>query len=74
VCDILDQGIPDPDGPWQPVDILALGVSLGTAFGMHGVTELMCAEHRTHWVMSMLSALARMEKQAEIEEPEMEPK
>lgn len=62
LCDIEKKGLPDPDGPWQPADILAFGVALGVIFkDMHKVTECVCGPHRTHWVMSMLSAMARLE-------------
>lgn len=62
LCDIEDEGQPDLDGPWQPADILVLGVSLGAAFGVRGSTELVCDQHRLHWTMSMLKAKARLGK------------
>lgn len=40
-----------------PLESLALGVALGAAFpDMHSITELMCAKHRTPYVLAMARA------------------
>ncbi len=43
-------------GTLGPLGILSLGVALGAAFGVHGVTIRMCSEHRHLYVMAMAGA------------------
>lgn len=49
VCDMLDRGC-------KPIMAMALGVALGDALDQQSVTEIVCVEHRTTWVMAMCSA------------------
>ena len=41
----------------KPLFVLAYGVALGSALGMHAVTEAMCEAHRSAYVMSMVRAM-----------------
>lgn len=47
----------------DPLFCLAIGVAIGTAFlDMHRATELMCAAHRTPYVMASLRAAVAVNK------------
>jgi hypothetical protein len=49
----------------DPLVCLALGVSLGAAFtDMHDITELMCRDHRTRYVMAMMRAQVAVNTEA----------
>lgn len=52
-CDVTD-------GVTGPVDALALGVALGSAFGQEKTREMMCTKHRTRYVMAMLQGAVKM--------------
>jgi hypothetical protein len=55
---------------FKPPMAFAYGVSLGAAFiDMHGVTELMCGEHRPLYVMAMTHASVAMATRGDEEEP-----
>lgn len=52
----------------KPLMALALGVALGDALDQHAVTELMCAKHRTTWVMAMCHAAIMLNDTGDDEE------